>query len=194
MVADPGHRSKEPQYRHSCTARLCWRSMVVWRFPLQLLRGEAPPTPCARQRPRRTGKGHHHRRANTDCFCLRGGVGLPAPTADPTGDQELQEKLNHLNLILDTHQSLTPALGSEDASPGLASVSDLHALRTSACALMSIRPEYAPLRRARDRIRAVRRPRVTPRRAEACAFARCRLRVVNEKSRVGGSRWANDLD
>ena len=70
----------------------------------------------------------------------------------------------------------------------------LRALRTSACALMSIRPEYAPLRRARYRIRAVRRPRVTPRRAEACPFARCRLPVVSERSRVGGSLWANDLD
>src|SRR5262249_13491210 len=58
----------------------------------------------------------------------------------------------------------------------------------------SLQPEYAPLRRARYRIRAVRRPRVTPRRAEACAFTRCRLLVVNERSRVGGSRWANDLD
>jgi hypothetical protein len=61
-------------------------------------------------------------------------------------------------------------------------VSDLRALRTPACALMSIRQEYAPLRRARYGIQAVRRPRVTPWQACACAFARCRLlNLVIEK-------------
>src|SRR5262249_29259637 len=41
------------------------------RFPLPVLQGEAPGTRSTRERPRRSCKGHHHRRANTDCFCLR---------------------------------------------------------------------------------------------------------------------------
>jgi hypothetical protein len=65
-------------------------------------------------------------------------------------------------------------------------VSDRSAQRTSACPRLSIRPEQATLRRARCRIRVVRRPRVTPRRAEP--FVWCQL--LNERGWAGGSHRA----